>query len=126
MSSQINKSARKDNKYIDLDTTRPSVDNYPKFSIFDRGTPEISKILDGGPSVITDGGASFLQDQSTFRDPSKFTTERPRDNSELKAALNQNLRTLTPMDMSQQDFISQVDNMHMYDSILLQQNPDLP
>lgn len=45
-------------------------------------------MLDGGPSVITDGGASLLQDQSTFRDPSKFTTERPRDNSELKAALN--------------------------------------
>ena len=91
-------------------------------SIFDR-TPEISKI-DGGPSYITHDGGITLHDQSTFRENSKLTTERPRDNSELKAHLNKNLRTLTPLDMSTKDVINKVDDIHMYDSVLLSKKPD--
>ena len=116
MSSQINKSARKDNKYIDLDTTRPSVDRQ-MLSIFDR-TPEVSRI-DGGPSYITHDGGLTMHDQSTFRDNSKMTTERPQNNSELKQQLNKNMRTLTPLDMSTKDVMNEVDQLHMYDSVLL-------
>lgn len=90
MSSQIEKSARKNNKYIDLDTTRVSIggETLKKFSIFDRNTPGISKI-DGGPSFMTtEGNMMTLQDASTFRDESKLITERPLDNSNLKKALN--------------------------------------
>jgi hypothetical protein len=97
MSSQINKSARKDNKYIvDMDTTRPSlVENLPKQSLLDRNTQGLSKI-DGGPSYITDN--ITMPGDSTFRDISKFTTDRPGENTALKNILNNNFRTLTPLD----------------------------
>jgi hypothetical protein len=71
-------SAKKDNKYIELDTTRPSEINKAQYSIFEK--------VDGGPSFLV--GDSILAPDSTFRDTSKHTADKTDNKSALKNALN--------------------------------------